>query len=38
MEKLGVAGVALAIYQNNREYVWFGILSLLISLLLTKED
>ena len=38
LEKLGVAGLALAIFQQKYEYVWAAVAALVLSVILTKED
>lgn len=38
LEKLGVAGIAVGIFQENMTGFWAAILFLIASISLTKED
>lgn len=37
LEKVGVAGVALALYQDHMTELWFAAIFLLLSIILTEE-
>lgn len=38
LEKLGVAGLALAIFQQKYDYAWAAVGALVVSVILTLED
>lgn len=38
LEKLGVAGLALAIFQQKYDYAWVAVGALAVSVILTLED
>lgn len=38
LEKLGVAGIAVAVFQGNMAGFWIATLFLAMSIFLTKED
>lgn len=38
LEKLGVASLAIGLFQNNQVGLWWGIGCLLASVVLTRED
>ena len=38
LEKLGIAGAAIGLFQGNPKGLWLGLALLVVSLLLTRED
>jgi hypothetical protein len=38
LEKLGLAGAAIGLFQSNPKGLWLGLGLLAVSLLLTRED
>jgi len=38
LEKLGIAGAAIGLFQDSRVGLWLGTGLLILSLLLTRED
>ena len=38
LEKLGVAGIAIAVFQGNMAGFWIAALFLAVSICLTRED
>ncbi|MBO4313162.1 MAG: hypothetical protein J5838_02605 [Desulfovibrio sp.] len=38
LEKIGVAGIALAIFQERADKIWAALLFIFISIILTKES
>ncbi|WP_165072881.1 hypothetical protein [Desulfovibrio sp. ZJ200] len=38
LEKLGVAGIAVGVFQGNMTGFWAAVIFLIVSISLTKED
>ena len=38
MEKLGVASLAIGLFQDNQVGAWLGVVCLVLALALTRED